>query len=93
LIDASRKELTYSVYLDVVFTLLFLLGLFIGLVSIKKKVIDPINSLYNASEEIMKGDYTVRVNNRTGSHEINLLIRAFNRMIRSFQRDLEKANA
>ncbi len=91
LIDASRKELTYSVYLDVVFTLLFLLGLFIGLVSIKKKVIDPINSLYNASEEIMKGDYTVRVNNRTGSHEINLLIRAFNRMIRSFQRDLEKS--
>ncbi|WP_334119762.1 hybrid sensor histidine kinase/response regulator [Limnobacter sp.] len=91
LIDASRKELTYSVYLDVVFTLLFLLGLFVGLVSIKKKVIDPINSLYNASEEIMKGDYTVRVNNRTGSHEINLLIRAFNRMIRSFQRDLEKS--
>lgn len=91
LIDASRKELTYSVYLDVVFTLLFLIGLFIGLVSIKKKVIDPINSLYNASEEIMKGDYTVRVNNRTGSHEINLLIRAFNRMIRSFQRDLEKS--
>lgn len=91
LIDASRKELTYSVYLDVVFTLLFLVGLFIGLVSIKKKVIDPINSLYNASEEIMKGDYTVRVNNRTGSHEINLLIRAFNRMIRSFQRDLEKS--
>ncbi|WP_341237042.1 ATP-binding protein [uncultured Limnobacter sp.] len=91
LIDSSRKELTYSVYLDVVFTLLFLLGLFVGLVSIKKKVIDPINSLYNASEEIMKGDYTVRVNNRTGSHEINLLIRAFNRMIRSFQRDLEKS--
>lgn len=91
LIDASRKELTYSVYLDVLFTLLFLIGLFIGLVSIKKKVIDPINSLYNASEEIMKGDYTVRVNNRTGSHEINLLIRAFNRMVRSFQRDLEKS--
>ncbi|MCR2747365.1 hybrid sensor histidine kinase/response regulator [Limnobacter parvus] len=91
LIDASRKELTYSVYLDVVFTMLFLIGLFIGLISIKKKVIDPINSLYNASEEIMKGDYTVRVNNRTGSHEINLLIRAFNRMIRSFQRDLEKS--
>lgn len=91
LIDASREELTLSVYLDVAFTTLFLLGLFIGLVSIKKKVIDPINSLYNASEEIMKGDYTVRVNNRTGSHEINLLIRAFNRMIRSFQRDLEKS--
>ncbi|HEX4843846.1 MAG TPA: ATP-binding protein [Limnobacter sp.] len=91
LIDTSRDELKLSVYLDVLFTLLFLLGLFIGLVSIKKKVIDPINSLYNASEEIMKGDYTVRVNNRTGSHEINLLIRAFNRMIRSFQRDLEKS--
>ncbi|MFN7507316.1 MAG: ATP-binding protein [Limnobacter sp.] len=91
LIDASRKELTYSVYFDVLFTLLILTGLLIGLVSIKKKVIDPINSLYNASEEIMKGDYTVRVNNRTGSHEINLLIRAFNRMIRSFQRDLEKS--
>ena len=91
LIEASREELTFSVYLDVAFTTLFLLGLFIGLVSIKKKVIDPINSLYNASEEIMKGDYTVRVNNRTGSHEINLLIRAFNRMIRSFQRDLEKS--
>lgn len=91
LIDASREELTFSVYLDVAFTTIFLLGLFIGLVSIKKKVIDPINSLYNASEEIMKGDYTVRVKNRTGSHEINLLIRAFNRMIRSFQRDLEKS--
>ncbi|WP_370264343.1 ATP-binding protein [Limnobacter sp.] len=91
LIENSRDELALSVYLDVLFTLIFLLGLFMGLVSIKKKVIDPINSLYNASEEIMKGDYAVRVNNRAGSHEINLLIRAFNRMIRSFQRDLEKS--
>lgn len=91
LIDESRRELTYSVYVDVVLTMLFLLGLFIGLFSIKKKVIDPINSLYDASEEIMKGDYTVRVDNRKGSQEINLLIRAFNRMIRSFQRDLEKS--
>ena len=91
LIDSSRQELTYSVFLDIVFTLLFSIGLFVALFSIKKKVIDPINSLYNASEEIMKGDYTMRVNNRAGSHEINLLIRAFNRMIRSFQRDLEKS--
>ena len=91
LIDESRRELTYSVYIDVVLTVLFLMGLFIGLFSIKNKIIDPINSLYNASEEIMKGDYTVRVDNRKGSQEINLLIRAFNRMIRSFQRDLEKS--
>ncbi|MCQ8895640.1 ATP-binding protein [Limnobacter humi] len=90
-IESSRSELKTSVVVDAVLTLLFIVGLCAGLLAIKRRVIDPINSLYSASEEIMKGDYTVRVTNHQGTQEIILLTRAFNRMIRSFQRDLEKS--
>ncbi|HEY1059766.1 MAG TPA: ATP-binding protein [Limnobacter sp.] len=90
-IESSRNELKTSVVVDAALTLLFIVGLCAGLLAIKRRVIDPINSLYTASEEIMKGDYTVRVTNHQGTQEIILLTRAFNRMIRSFQRDLEKS--
>lgn len=81
LMQDIKKTLTT---LEIVFIFasgaLCILALFSG-IKLARFITDPINLLVKATESVKKGDFSIRIPEKTGKDETAILTRAFNQMI------------
>ncbi|MBU0536765.1 MAG: HAMP domain-containing protein [Nanoarchaeota archaeon] len=87
-VSQSKEQINSSLRTASLFIIvlsILVLIFFLYIISIlNKKVVDPINKLRSATEEIQKGDFSVRVDIHTGG-EIQELGESFNRTIDALQ--------
>ena len=90
----SGLEREFTLVFAVVGTLLLLAAVWIGL-TMAGKLATPIADLIDAAEKVRTGDMSARVAEGTGTDEVGLLSRSFNRMTSQLdeqRRDLVEAN-
>jgi two-component system nitrogen regulation sensor histidine kinase NtrY len=83
-------QLNFSIIFILVALLLLLTSFYVGLL-FADKLVRPINRLVLATDMVKKGDLTVHVEGSANNNEIDVLINAFNMMIRRLdyqQKDL-----
>lgn len=83
-------QIRFSIIFILVATLLLMASFYSGLL-LADQFVKPINDLVDATDKVKKGDFTVQVDEKEGSGEIDILISAFNMMVKRIdyqQKDL-----
>ena len=83
-------QLNFSIIFILIALILLLASFYVGLI-FADKLVRPINKLVIATERIKKGDLTVQIKSTKNNNEIDVLINAFNMMIKKIyyqQKDL-----
>jgi two-component system nitrogen regulation sensor histidine kinase NtrY len=90
-LEKHHKQVAlYFLLICMALSLLMLLSaIWVALVS-ATRIVRPISGLIDAAENLAKGDFKQRVQEKVGDDEINLLVRAFNRMTRQLGDQQEK---
>jgi two-component system nitrogen regulation sensor histidine kinase NtrY len=92
--DAKTLQLRFNIALVLVSLLLVGLAIWFALRFADRQV-EPLTDLVGAARKVGQGNFSLRVDGRTGADEIGLLNRAFNRMTAQIEKqtdDLMRAN-
>lgn len=92
--NQAKMKLTMTIIFVLVALILLLIAVWAGL-TLADRIVGPVSRLIQASERVRAGDMNTRVEEENDDTEINLLARAFNRMIDQLstqRRDLINAN-
>ncbi len=91
--EVDKNQTRFQLYLGLIFIaiafVLLLIAVWVALV-FAGRIAKPIGSLISASEKVIKGDLSIRVNPGIDKDEISLLMNSFNRMTTKLEKQKEK---
>jgi len=88
--DIYHLQIRFSIIFILVATLLLMASFYSGLL-LADQFVKPINELVDATDKVKKGDFTIQVDETEGRTEIDILVSAFNMMVKRIdyqQKDL-----